>query len=82
MSAHLVKARDPEGGEAFLCYKAPGLTPRREEATRFANARAAGYAAHAARWGPSDAFWESERESARRTAEARKGWTFTVEETR
>ena len=48
MTAHLVRALDPQGGQAFLCYKAPRLTPHREEATRFTNAQAR-YAAHAAR---------------------------------
>jgi hypothetical protein len=76
---HIVKFRAPDGAESFLCHQAPGKTPDRAQALAFVSAHVAHRAGSAAIHGSPDAFWNSERESARRTAEAHKRWTYTVE---
>lgn len=42
----LVRARDPQGNESFICHEAPGLTPDRAKALRFTNETAANRAAY------------------------------------
>lgn len=69
---------DPKGEEYFLACGPH--TKNRAEATEFASAEIALKAARAAIFGDPLAFWNSERESARRTREEHRGWSFRIEE--
>ena len=69
---------DPQGGEHFVAYGPH--TQNREEATRFISGEIAIKAARRSIFGDPHAFWGSERESARRTREAHKGWSYRIEE--
>ncbi len=69
---------DPKGAESFVAYGPE--TDDRAQATRFLNAAVAVKAACSRIYGDPDAFWNSERESARLTREAHRGWSYRVEE--
>lgn len=70
----------PDGAESFVCYDAPGTTPDRDKATRFANAGVAWRAGQSAVYGDRHAFWNSERASAAATARRMAGYTYETEE--
>lgn len=77
--ARLIPPDDP-GGVLFIKYDAPGTTTNPNEATRFANDRAAWRAANAAIWGDGAAFWPSERSYAAkvRATMGAMGWRADV----
>jgi len=76
---HLARLTDPQGRTFYLCREAPGYTPDRDKAIEFINAHVATRAGSAAIYGDSEAFWNSERESARLTRERMKGWSAEAE---
>jgi hypothetical protein len=78
--AFLAKFIDPAGAVSYSCYATPGKTPDPAKATPYTNERAAHTAGSATIYGSRDAFWNSERESARMTAASHRGWTYEVEE--
>lgn len=74
-----VRVRTPDGDTLWLAYAYNGFTADPSEAVGFISEAVAHRAAHAARWGASDAFWDSERRAAQATAERMKGYILTVE---
>lgn len=76
---HRVRFTSPTGEEFFSCYEAPGMTKDPAKATAFRNLAVATRVASAEIYGDPDAFWNSERESAKRTRERMKGWKAAPE---
>lgn len=66
------------------CYYAPGLghwPSDPKQAFEFSNSQAATRAANDVIHGPSNAFWNCEREYAERTRRTHRGWKFDILET-
>jgi hypothetical protein len=69
---------DPRGDESFIAYGSN--TKDKDSATRFLNGTVAIRAARSRIFGDPDAFWNSEREHARRTRKEYRGWSYRIEE--
>lgn len=76
----IVRFTDPAGAVTFLCHDAPGHTQDPAAAVRFVSDAVAYRAANAAIYGDPNAFWNSERESAKLARDRMSGWRATVEE--